>query len=82
MFNVGDKSKAICDACKKMVETTMINRDVPLSSISMCDNYSDKDKVLKDILVSICNNCGNVLSIPSQSSEDIKQQLRLKSKKA
>lgn len=49
-YNVGETSKAI-------VGTTFQLRDAPLS---------DNSKVVKDILVSVCDCCGNICGLPQQ----------------
>lgn len=61
-FNEGDKSQAICGDCKKMRTTTLGYRDAP---------FSDGSGVAKNILVGICDHCGNVASIPAQSTPAI-----------
>jgi hypothetical protein len=58
----GDKSKAICSHCKKMVSTTFAYRDVP---------FSDGSGVVKNILVGVCDHCDLVVSIPAQSTPAI-----------
>lgn len=61
-FSEGDKSKAICSHCKKMVSTTFGYRDVP---------FSDGSGVVKNILVGVCDQCDLVVSIPAQSTPAI-----------
>ena len=62
-YSAGDKGKAICDACKKIVTTTFAYRDVP---------FNDRPGVVKDILAAQCDECGSVIAIPPQSTPAIK----------
>jgi hypothetical protein len=68
-FSEGEKSKAICEACRKVRTTTFGYRDVP---------FSDGSGVVKNILVGICDECSNVASIPAQSTPSI-SMARMKS---
>lgn len=61
-FSEGDKSQAICSVCKKVQTTTFGYRDVP---------FSDGTGLVKNILVGVCDHCGNVASIPAQSTPAI-----------
>jgi hypothetical protein len=61
-FSEGDKSQAICADCKKVRTTTFGYRDVP---------FSDGRSMVKNILVGVCDHCGNVASIPAQSTPAI-----------
>lgn len=58
----GDKGKAICEHCGP-VTTTYLYRDVSLSF---------GDKIVKDILVEVCDKCDSVASIPNQVTPVIK----------
>lgn len=62
VFNVGDKSHAVCEACQGVVITTFELRDVP---------FSDGRGVVKGVLVGVCDQCDRVVSIPNQSSPAI-----------
>ncbi len=62
----GDKGKAICEHCGP-VTTTYLYRDVPLS---------ESAKVVKDILVGVCEQCQSVASIPAQSTPAIQAERR------
>lgn len=55
----GDKSKAICNKCECVVETTFMKRDVALS---------DNSAIVENLLVAVCNNCNAVVAMPQQSS--------------
>ena len=63
LYNENDKSKAICSYCDGIVESTFKYRNVP---------FSDKNGIAKNILVRVCDNCHNVIAIPSQSIPSIK----------
>jgi len=62
----GDKSKAICNDCERLVSTTFQFRDIP---------FSDTGEVVKNILTGVCDECGRVVSIPHQSTKDIKKHI-------
>ncbi len=53
-----DKSTAACKSCKKLVDVTYRLRDVPLS---------DGSDIVKDVLVGVCDICGDVCILPHQS---------------
>ena len=62
MFHAGDKSKAICTQCQRLVSTTFSYRDVP---------FSDGQGLVKDILVAVCDECRRVVATPPQSTPAI-----------
>jgi len=64
LYNAGDTSKAICETCQDLVETTFFYRDVP---------FDDGSGIVKDILASVCNSCGEVVAIPAQSMPAIRR---------
>lgn len=64
-YKLGGKSRAICDDCG-LVETTFQYRDVPFRS-----GVGN----VKNILVSVCDQCGAVVAIPAQSAPAIKAAL-------
>ena len=64
-YKVNDKTKGVCHQCKKLVEATMMIRDVP----------SSEGKIVKNILVSVCDECNSVIATPQQSAKEIKKQL-------
>ena len=63
-FNEGDKSNAVCSTCKLLRETTFAYRDVP---------FSDGSGIVKNILAGVCDHCGQVASIPAQSTPAIRK---------
>jgi hypothetical protein len=72
LYEEGEKSKAICYSCKQIVSTTFARRDVP---------FSDGNGEVKDILVSVCDLCDQVVAIPAQSTPAIREA-RLKEVKS
>lgn len=63
LFQEGDRSRAVCQHCEKVVGTTFVRRDVPFR-----DNA---EAVARDILVGACDCCGQTVSIPAQSTPAI-----------
>jgi len=57
----GDKSKAICPHCG-LVSTTFQYRDLTLK---------ESNKVVKNILVGVCDDCNTTVSTPAQSTAEI-----------
>lgn len=57
-YNIGDRSRALCEACDRLVETVFDLQDIPLS---------DGSKVVKGVLVSSCVECGRHCGLPQQS---------------
>lgn len=62
LFLDGDKSNAICQYCKELVNTTFCRRDVPFES---------GRGLVRDLLVAICDTCGAIVATPAQSSPAI-----------
>lgn len=62
IFQEGDQSKAVCSHCASAVTTTFQRRDVP---------FNDGSAVAKSILVGVCDECGDTVSIPAQSTPAI-----------
>ena len=52
-FKVGDKSKAICDWCKKVVQTTF----------KLCDYKVSGKPTIPNVLQGVCEECGRAISI-------------------
>ena len=69
IYTEGEKSKGLCQSCKKLVQTTFKVTSVPLSS--------GKGRV-DDILAATCDHCGHVVSIPQQSAPRIREVLTTK----
>ncbi|WP_282153924.1 hypothetical protein [Ruegeria atlantica] len=63
-YKLGDKSKGICSTCEEVVSTTFTHRDVPLD---------DESATVPGILAGVCDQCDTVVSIPGQSTPEIKR---------
>ncbi|HBF31538.1 hypothetical protein [Rhizobium sp.] len=59
----GDKSKALCETCGKLVSTTFNYHDVPFES---------GGGVAKQIMAATCDECQTVVAIPPQSTPAIR----------
>ena len=57
-YEPGDKSRAVCEDCESVVNTTFMIRDVP---------FNDGIGLAKNILVAVCDCCNNTVAVPSQS---------------
>lgn len=64
LYQPGDKSKAVCSKCGKLVSTTFAYRDVP---------FDDGSGVVKGILAAVCDECQYVVAVPSQSTPAIRR---------
>lgn len=62
IYREGGKSKAICQHCERIVDTTFLYRDA---------QFSDGKGSAKNILVAVCDTCGEVVAIPAQSTAAI-----------
>ena len=61
---VGDKSKAICSKCEKIVKTTFKYKHLPNLKLKGNNNvYKRGDTVLS----SLCDECGTVCSVPMKT---------------
>ena len=69
IYNIGDKGKAACDKCGKFTPITYCLRDVPLSDSS----YG----IVDNILVGVCDICDSVITMPNQSTPQVKEKLSL-----
>ncbi|NTG00784.1 hypothetical protein G6L33_11100 [Agrobacterium rhizogenes] len=63
IWYAGDKSKALCEKCRKVVTTTFGYHDVPFES---------GIGVAKEIMAATCDECGTVVAIPPQSTPAIR----------
>lgn len=62
-FKEGDKCIAICYNCKILVDTTFLFKDIP------CEN----ERWFVSILVAECAICSKTITIPNQSTKEIKK---------
>lgn len=60
----GEKSKALCNSCG-VTEITYLLKNV---------DFSDKSGTIKDILVGVCDKCDEIITIPAQSTAQIKSE--------
>ncbi len=60
IFKEGDKSKAICEHCKKVSTTTFQVRTTQIQD-------GNKSLRIPDVLVAVCDKCDKVAAIPQQS---------------
>ncbi len=60
IFKEGDKSKAICEHCKKVSTTTFQVRTTQIQD-------GNKPLRIPDVLVAVCDKCDKVAAIPQQS---------------
>lgn len=73
-YTRGDKSRAICEDCNRIVTTTFEIRDVP---------FFDGSGLAENVLVAVCDDCNSVVAIPAQSALEIRaawDKTRLESK--
>ncbi len=66
IFIAGGKSVSTCKRCLKAVSTTFRFRDVP----SLHTNGN-----VENILVGVCDDCGDVVSVPYPTVSKIKEQI-------
>ncbi|MCB1197314.1 MAG: hypothetical protein KDK51_03005, partial [Deltaproteobacteria bacterium] len=69
IYKLNEKSKGICESCKKLVHTTFKLVSVP---------FLNKRGSVNDILCAICDDCDHVVSIPQQSAPRIKEAMNSK----
>jgi hypothetical protein len=64
IWKAGDRSRAICDTCEKVVETRFEYRTYSL----------DKPRIdVDDVLVGVCTTCDRVAAVPFQSSPKLNE---------
>lgn len=71
IFKVGDTQATLCNTCQSLETATFQLRDVP---------FSDNSGVVRQVLVGVCERCGNVAIIPHQSTPMIKKALDVQRK--
>lgn len=70
LFQEGDRSKAACEHCGRIVTTTFMRRDVPFSG--------NREAIARNILVAACDVCEATVAIPAQSTLAISKVRREK----
>ena len=63
LIKAGEKGKAICEACAKVVGTTYVYRDIP---------FSNGSGLVNNVLAGVCDECDRVIVTPAQSTPAIK----------
>ncbi|NTF18079.1 hypothetical protein G6L37_06650 [Agrobacterium rubi] len=61
----GDRSRAVCDGCAKIVESVMERRDLPVR---------DKKGYVQSVLVGVCCECDGVVTIAPQEWEPVRRR--------
>lgn len=64
LYKPGEKSRAVCETCGGLATTTFAYRDVP---------FDDGSGTVRDVLAGVCDGCGEVVSIPAQSTPAIRR---------
>ena len=63
-YREGVKNASLCAICEKKVQATLTNE-----TLSLCEGLEEVD----NILVRICDVCGNITAIPARSMLPIQQ---------
>ena len=63
-YRDGAKSPGPCGYCKKVVPSTLTK-----VTLSLCEGLEE----VENVLVDVCDECGNMISIPAQSLPPIQQ---------
>ena len=63
-YREGAKSPGPCAFCKKIVPTTLKSE-----TLSLCEGLEE----VENVLVDVCDECGNMTSIPARSEPPIQQ---------
>ncbi len=58
-LKIGDTSEAICKTCHQLSHTTYKIRDL---------EYNGGKASIRNVLVGVCDTCGEIISVPSQTS--------------
>ena len=64
LYREGDRSEAICHACRKRVGTRFGVRTVRLEESGV---------EVPDVLVAVCDECGGTVAVPAQSSPKLRE---------
>jgi hypothetical protein len=72
IYKLGEKSKGLCETCGKVVPTTFALREVYLE---------ETGATVPDVLVAVCDSCGQTVSIPHQSTPRLAAARRAKTRK-
>jgi len=64
LYREGDASEAMCQGCRRRVTTRFAVRTLPLLETGI---------EVPDVLVAVCDDCGEVAAIPAQSAPKLKE---------
>lgn len=65
----GDRSRGVCEGCRKLVNTRLRRRTVTLAR----PHYTE----VPGVLVACCEDCWRIVAIPHQSMPEINRARRL-----
>ncbi len=71
ILKVGDSQKAACEHCQSFQTAILQLKDVP---------FSDGNGLAKNVLVGVCEGCGQVILMPHQSTPSVKKQYEVQRK--
>ena len=66
-YKEGTKRIAVCTHCERSVQTTLSRK-----TLSLCKGL----KEVENVLIRICDECGNITSYPAKSMSPIQQIMR------
>ena len=66
-YQEGEKFVSLCAHCEKRVSATLKSE-----TLSLCDGAEE----VKNVLVDICSECGNMTAIPAKSLPSIQQAMK------
>lgn len=72
IWKEGDRSRGLCETCRKLVETRFARRVVALERPAA---------EVPDVLVAECVECGGIVAIPAQSSPRLQEARRRESQR-
>ena len=67
-YKEGEQLISVCGFCDKQESSTLSNE-----TISLCEGL----KEVKNVLVRICDECGNICSIPYQSLRPVHETIKI-----
>ena len=66
-YREGAKTTSVCSYCEKSVPSTLSN-----VTLSLCEGLEE----VENVLVRICDECGNIVSTPHRSVTPIQQAMK------
>src|SRR4051794_37359480 len=67
LYREGDRSRAVCETCKRVVRTRFERRTFHLEN---------PEVDVPGVLVAVCETCGTIAAIPHQSSPRLREARR------